>query len=184
MDSDRFEKRTAGLKEASEKKKQIALIKTNQAIDKLVQSRQKITMRSVAREAGVSVSYLYKYPEISYRIQSLRDAQKYEINSQKALPAKDNNIAEDKEKIIEKLVKENDYLKAYIKNLEGKKKSISEVQKENINLQIENEKLKQELEFARQNLAKTRDFILSQGYDDTQDKIKLPTRERIVEQIT
>ncbi len=83
MDSDRSKKRTAGLKEASEKKKQIALVRTHQAIDNLVQTKQKITVRSVAREAGVSVSYLYKYPEISYRIQSLRDAQKYEITSLK-----------------------------------------------------------------------------------------------------
>ncbi len=58
------------------------------------------------------------------------------------------------------------------------------MQKENINLQIENDKLKQELEFTRHNLAETRDFILSQGYDDTQDKIKLETRERVVKEIT
>lgn len=184
MDSDRSKKRTAGLKEASEKKKQIALVRTHQAIDNLVQTKQKITVRSVARKARVSVSYLYKYPEISYRIQSLRDAQKYEDDIFRISSYKGDNISKSKKDIDNEIIEENAYLKNYIKTLEGKKKSISEVQKENINLQIENDKLKQELEFTRHNLAEIRDFILSQGYDDTQDKIKLEKRERVVKQIT
>ncbi|MGD1918931.1 MAG: DUF6262 family protein [Pleurocapsa sp.] len=182
--SDRLKKRITGLKNASEKKKQTALIRTNQAIDKLIQSKEKITIRSVAREARVSVSYLYKYPEISYKIKTLRDAQKYDKDSQIILLDRDDKPVENNKNATDKLIEENACLKAYIKKIEGNKKSTSELKKENANLQIENEKLKQELKFARQNLAEVRDFILSQGYDDTQDKIKLQTRERVVKQIT
>lgn len=47
------------------------------AIAKLTKNKQKITVRSVAKEAGVSVSYIYKYPELAYNIQRLREQQKY-----------------------------------------------------------------------------------------------------------
>ena len=55
-------KKLLGLSRASNKKKQESLLRTEQAIAKLSQENRKITVRLVAKEAGVSVSYIYKYP--------------------------------------------------------------------------------------------------------------------------
>ena len=74
-----IDKQVAGLHIASEKKKQEALLKTEKAIANFVNSKQKITVRSVAKEAGVSVSYIYKHPQLAYSIQRLREQQKYSL---------------------------------------------------------------------------------------------------------
>ena len=73
------DKQIVGLSKTSQKKKQEALVKTEEAIARLIQSNSKITIRSVAREARVSVSYIYKYPELAYKIQRLREQQKYSL---------------------------------------------------------------------------------------------------------
>jgi regulator of replication initiation timing len=172
MNNKTTDKRIAALNKASQKKRQEALIKTQTAINNLVKNQQKITIRSVAREAKVSVSYIYKYPEISDKIQNLRDAQKYQPNDAiTSLPKANIDNT--------KLIKEIAQLKAYIHNIENKKKSISELQKENIDLQIENQELKKELEFVKQNLAEMRNFILSQSHDDLQPEIKNKTRKSV-----
>ena len=178
------DKRILGLQQASKQKQQEALNKTERAIESLVKNQQKITIRAVAREARVSVSYIYKYPELAYKIQSLRDAQKYDKNKPKKLTSIDNkNIAETNAK-EQDLLQENARLKAYIDKIQGQKRSISQVQQENINLQLENEKLKQELEFTKQALAEARDFILSTASSDTQDKIESTTRKKVFKEIT
>ena len=51
-------KRLSGLSQASQIKKQQALEKTEKAIAKLASNKENITIRSVAREAGVSISYI------------------------------------------------------------------------------------------------------------------------------
>ena len=73
------DKRAAALAIASQKKQQVALAKTERAITYLAENKFKITVRSVAKIAGVSVSFLYKYPEIIYRIHTLKEKQKYEL---------------------------------------------------------------------------------------------------------
>ena len=60
------------LKATAQQKKQQALERTEQAIRRLLQGDNRINFSSVAQEAGVSVSYLYKYTEIKERIQALR----------------------------------------------------------------------------------------------------------------
>lgn len=65
----------AALKSAAEQKKQQASENLEKAIRKLTQENKPITFANVAREAGLSVSYLYKYPEIKERIDSLRKQQ-------------------------------------------------------------------------------------------------------------
>ena len=67
-----LDKQIAGLHIASQRKKQETLLKVEKAIADLLDSKQKITVRFVAKEAGVSVSYIYKYPELAYSIQKLR----------------------------------------------------------------------------------------------------------------
>ena len=159
------EKNLLGLTQASQQKKEIALAKTEKAIAFLIENRQKITIRSVAKEARVSVSYIYKYPELAYKIQTLRDRQKYEIKASNQ-PIK---LESDKQDLIDEIKR----LKRHIEQLEGKGKSLSKIQQQNLQLQIENQELKQELAYTKRNLQQTRDFILSQSYN-TQGE--LPSR--------
>lgn len=65
----------AALKNAAEEKKQRAAENLEKAIRKLTQENKPITFANIAREAGLSVSYLYKYPEIKERIETLRKQQ-------------------------------------------------------------------------------------------------------------
>ena len=65
----------AALKSAAEQKKQLAAENLEKAIRKLTQDNKPITFANVARVAGLSVSYLYKYPEIKERIETLRKQQ-------------------------------------------------------------------------------------------------------------
>lgn len=73
------ERRIEALTTAAEKKKQEALRSTEKAINLLIKTGQPITVASVSREAGVSTSYIYKYPEIKDRIQELAEQQKGKI---------------------------------------------------------------------------------------------------------
>ncbi|NJM21300.1 MAG: hypothetical protein HC907_22585 [Richelia sp. SM1_7_0] len=72
------QRRIAALKTASSKKKQEAQEKTEKAIEKLIKSKNKLSFANIAHEAGVSIQYLYKYPEIKQRIQYLREQQNTE----------------------------------------------------------------------------------------------------------
>lgn len=157
----------AGLVRSSKKKQQEALAKTKQAIDNLIQNKQKITIRAVAREAGVSTSYIYKYPELAYEIQSLRDRQKYDLDQQISLAVNTFKRGNLTKNIEELSIQQIQYLELYIEEIKRQPKSTSELKKENINLQLENKKLRQKLEFTRQQLAEIREFILSQGINYT-----------------
>jgi hypothetical protein len=72
-------KQLAGLNKFSIKKSKEALTRTEEAITTLTNKEQQITIRAVAREAKVSVSYIYKYPELAYKIQRLKEQQKYNL---------------------------------------------------------------------------------------------------------
>jgi hypothetical protein len=67
--------RIATLNMVAESRKQDCLQRTEKAINKLLKNQEEISFSSIARVAGVSVSYLYKYPEIKERIQNLRQQQ-------------------------------------------------------------------------------------------------------------
>ena len=83
----------------------------------MIDKKQKITIYLVATKAGYSASYIYKYSELSYKIQTLREQQKYILvkadktnldadNCLKALSPKNVELAQK----IEKL---KDYHKPY-----------------------------------------------------------------------
>ena len=157
------DKQLAGLNAASEQKKQEALQKTEIAIASLVENKQKITIRSVAKKAGVSVSYIYKYPELTYKIQKLREQQKYSLvvkNESSVIDIKEietlkqNNIDLSK-KIIE--------LEAIIERFKSGKNTIKSLREENIQLATENIQLKKELNHTLESLQSARQFILEQG---------------------
>ncbi|MEC4818231.1 MAG: DUF6262 family protein [Scytonema sp. PMC 1069.18] len=69
-------KRIAALSHAAQEKKRFASEATDKAIRKLTSSNQPITIANVARLAGVSTSYIYKYPELKERIHSLSHQQR------------------------------------------------------------------------------------------------------------
>jgi Family of unknown function (DUF6262) len=75
MSNQAKEQRVAVLNTASSRKKQEAQQKTEKAIEKLIQHQEKLSFANIARAAGVSVQYLYKYPELKERIQHLRSQQ-------------------------------------------------------------------------------------------------------------
>ena len=99
------EERIARLSAASEQKKQDALNATQKAIRKLQQQGKVISFNAVAREAEVSTSYLYKYPELKNKIAKLREEQK---RSGRKIPVASDNS---KNRII-------GHLKKRIKELE------------------------------------------------------------------
>lgn len=63
----RTERKIEALKEATDRKRQTALDKTDAAITKLLKEGKRINFPTVAKQAGVSVTYLYKYEEIKER---------------------------------------------------------------------------------------------------------------------
>ncbi len=69
------EQRIAKLDAVQQQRKQDCLDRTEKAISKLLQNNERISFGAIARIANVSVSYLYKYPEIKERIQDIRDQQ-------------------------------------------------------------------------------------------------------------
>lgn len=69
------EDRIKTLKATQQSRKEETLAKVNQAIERLQKTGAKINFQSIAREANVSVPYLYKYPELKERIMGLRSQQ-------------------------------------------------------------------------------------------------------------
>lgn len=157
-----IKKQLSALNKASHKKRQEALIRTEEAIAILVKKQQKITIRSVAREARVSVSYIYKYPELAYKIQCLREQQKYDLVANNQITEKVDQQAELWK--IEKaaLKQENAELRAIIEQEIARQNNPEELKSANLYLATENLRLKQELEHALQSLQEAREFILEQ----------------------
>ena len=69
------EQRIAKLDAVQQQRKQDCFDRTEKAISKLLQNNERVSFGAIARIANVSVSYLYKYPEIKERIQDIRDQQ-------------------------------------------------------------------------------------------------------------
>jgi uncharacterized small protein (DUF1192 family) len=70
------ELRIAALKAAAVAKQERTAANFDKAINKIVQNNEPITFANVAREAGVSLAYLYKRPEVKQRILGLRTQQR------------------------------------------------------------------------------------------------------------
>lgn len=63
------------LKQTQETRKQDSLERVYKAIERLQKINAKINFQTIAKEASVSVSYLYKYPELKRHIAELRSQQ-------------------------------------------------------------------------------------------------------------
>ncbi|TFI55099.1 hypothetical protein BLD44_007125 [Mastigocladus laminosus UU774] len=138
---------------ASAKKKE-AIEKTEKAIAELTLSDEEITFISIAKKAGVSVSYLYKYEELKNRIKHLREQQKQTLKKKSPPEQQNYQPASDKSKsvLIYNLREENKRLRAEI---EGLRRHIEVVQGRNyelVGVSAENTRLKQQLESLTQQL--------------------------------
>lgn len=102
------EERIARLNQLQEERKQQALEKVNQALEQMKESGTKINFQTVAKEANVSVSYLYKYPEIKTRVAEIRNQQSVMPRPRMAEPSSNQSH----QKIVSRL-------KSRIKQLEA-----------------------------------------------------------------
>ncbi len=146
----------AALKSAAEQKKQQAAESLDKAIHKLTQENQPITFASVAREAGLSVSYLYKYPEIRERIESLRKQQLKVGKPTEPQKASDNSKAviiyqlRDRIKQLEAeitgLRRVNEGIAGRLYHLQDADNLAERLKLENAQLKSENSELKRQIE--------------------------------------
>lgn len=124
---------------AFEKKKK-ALEKTEQAITALIKAGKRISIAAVARQANVSQSYLYKYPELKERIQRLRDQQSRQplATTQSATEASNRVIVTELRHRLKKLDAQllelrniNESLAGQVHQLIGQKALAERIQSEN-----------------------------------------------------
>lgn len=118
---DTRESRIDILKQTQEARKQDSLDRVYKAIERLQKFNAKVNFQTIAKEANVSVSYLYKYPELKRHIAELRSKQ----NSMPVTPVAQPNssatgkiIARLKER-IRQLEQENSELKRKNEALAG-----------------------------------------------------------------
>ena len=144
---DTREFRVNNLKKTQEQRKQDSQNKVYQAIERLQKLNAKINFHTVAREAQVSVSYLYKYPEIKQYIGELRSKQ----NSLPVSPvAKPNSTSHGKvvtrlQERIKKLEAENKELKQKCEALAGQVYRVHHLESQVERLQEQNEDLRVKL---------------------------------------
>lgn len=157
------ESRINTLNAVAEQRKEECLDTTEKAIAKLLKTNERISFGSVAREAGVSISYLYKYPEIKERIQNLREQQKKGVQK----PTRPQTASEkSKQVIIEQLrcriqtlewerkeqVKEIQAMTGRLYEMGRNIDLVDRVQAENSRLNDENKQLRGELESTQNEL--------------------------------
>lgn len=146
--------RINNLKKTQEQRKQDSKNRVYKAIERLQKLNVKINFHTVAREAQVSVSYLYKYPEIKQHIGELRSKQ----NSLPVSPvAKPNSTSHGKvvtrlQERIKKLETENKELKRKCEALAGQVYRVHHLESQVERLQEQNEDLKAKL--GKQEIAK------------------------------
>ncbi len=144
---DTRESRINTLKETQETRKQDSKKRVYQAIERLQKLNAKINFHTISREAKVSVSYLYKYPELKQHIAELRSKQ----NSLPVKPvAKPNSTSQGKvitrlQEKIKKIEEENKELKRKCEALAGQVYRAHHLQAQVERLQQQNEDLRAKL---------------------------------------
>lgn len=170
------------LRAAAQKKKEEALEKTEFAIKQLLKRGSKINVSAVAKEANVSISYLYKYPEIKKRIQQLRDEQARQPrkDTYRATDASNKVIIVQLRERVKKLELEIRELREINESLAGRVHQSMSYQTQVQQLQIQNLELQKRLEECCQqqpislppNNSKVTSISKAKKSDPT-DKIKL-----------
>ena len=140
--------RIDNLKQTQEQRKQDSKNRVYQAIERLQKLNAKINFHTIAREAQVSVGYLYKYPELKQHIGELRSKQ----NSLPVSPvAKPNSTSQGKvvtrfQEKIKKLEAENKELKRKCEALAGQVYRVHHLESQVERLQEQNEDLRAKLD--------------------------------------
>ena len=125
------ETRIENLKKTQAARKEDARERVDKAIEKIQKMGGKINFHTVAREANVSVSYLYKYPELKQLIGSLRSKQSHLPPPAKPVSSKshDRVVARFKER-IKKLERENSELRRKNEALAGQVYRVHQLQEQ------------------------------------------------------
>ena len=145
------------LVKAAAAKKKDAADRREKAIQQVLDSGETITFKAIAETAGLSVSYLYKYPEIKNRIAELRNQQKAAIGgivnkTPKFQPATDKSKAVIISKLRQenrRLRNENEGLKKHIEVAQGKVIELRQLEAENNRLKARIKELEQSLTNAK-----------------------------------
>lgn len=140
--------RIAALKASAVAKQQRAAENLDKAIDKLIQNNQQISFANVAREAGLSLSYLYKIPEVKERVSELRTQQRKTEKphkSQTASEASKATIVYELRERIKKLEGEIRELRKINEGMAGRLYQLQEFQSLVDRFRLENEDLKSQL---------------------------------------
>ncbi|MGH2416399.1 MAG: DUF6262 family protein, partial [Microcystaceae cyanobacterium] len=165
------ENRIAVLNAAQEQRKQNCLDKTEKALAKLLQTNQKLSFAQLARVAGVSLSYLYKYPEIKERVQHLRKQQEQslkptapQLRSEKSSQVIIGQL-KDRIKSLEwekkELKKQNEALTGRLYFMGNTQDLIERLKVDNSQLKTENEQLREKLESTRKELNDCQQYLVS-----------------------
>lgn len=121
MSNEQIKIGTENLLKAQSARKEDAKERALQAIETLQKRGAKVNFRSVAREANLSVSYLYKYDDIKQRIAEIRQQQ--DSLPRQFKPKSDSSYAKVLSRLkerIKKLEAENTKLKGINEGLAGK----------------------------------------------------------------
>ncbi len=145
------------LVKAAAAKKKDAAERLEKAIQQVLDSGETITFKAIAETAGLSVSYLYKYPKIKNRIAELRNQQKAAMvgivnKTPKFQPATDKSKAVIISKLRQenrRLRNENEDLKKHIEVAQGKVIELRQVEAENNRLKARIKQLEQSLTNAK-----------------------------------
>ena len=192
---DTKESRIKTLKQTQKQRQEDARNRVYQAIERLQKLNAKINFHTISREAQVSVSYLYKYPEIKQHIAELRSKQ----NSLPVKPvAKPNSTSQGKvisrlQEKIKKIEAENKELKRKCEALAGQVYRAHHLQAQIERLQQENEDLRTKL--GEQEIAKkvtpidkkrrsTADGFPSAGDCDKKRKSKSSISDKVQSELT
>ncbi len=142
------EKRIAKLNAVQEQRKQNCLVRTEKAIAEVKKKGQRLSFANIARAADVSVSYLYKYPEIKHRIQDLRTEQERNGKPATPQPRSDKSsqvIINQLRERIKKLQAERDNLRRINEGLAGRVYHLQNVEELVERLKAENTLLKEQM---------------------------------------
>ena len=145
-----LKRNTSGLEKHAQKKREAAFKQTEEAIEKLLQQKQVVNFKTVAEEAGVSRTWLYKQPEIRTKIEELKKKQSGKSAKKKSLSSQSVNPSVEPEEIaalkhrIRKLETENYALRNHLEVVYGMAEP--ELIKKIEILQAENEELRKQLQ--------------------------------------
>jgi Family of unknown function (DUF6262) len=140
--------RIAALKAAAVAKQQRAAEGLDKAINKLIKSNEPMSFANVAREAGVSISYLYKYPEVKARVLELRQQQQQVGKPNKIQTASDASkavIINELRERIKKLEADLTGLRKANEGMAGRLYQLHDMQVMVERLKAENEDLKKQV---------------------------------------